>query len=98
MGVLTKIFGQTSYRWVRPTGLTPRGRRKQYKGRQRSNAAAGESVWIRFTDGDVYQVRITGSLTDFIDQVLAKADQSEILAVWTERGSLKGPEARFESN
>lgn len=92
LGVLKAMFGNLSFRWVRPTGTTPSGRRKQYRGKQRSNAAAGQPVWVRFTNGELYQVRITSTLTEFIDHLIAKTDEGRIVNVWTSRGSMKGPE------
>lgn len=92
LGTLNYIFGNQRFRWVRPSGTTPSGRRKQYRGRQRSNAAAGQPVWIRFDTGQTVQVRITSTLTQFIDEVIAKTDEGKILNIWTARGTMKGPE------
>jgi hypothetical protein len=58
----------------------------------RSLADAGQPVTVRLTDGEVWQVRVTGTMIDFIDKVLADGNADNVMQIWTARGSLYGPE------
>lgn len=91
-GVLKALFKVPSFRWVKPRGTTPSGRRKQYTHRMRALADAGQPVTVRLTDGEVWQVRVTGTMIDFIDKVLADGNADNVMQIWTARGSLYGPE------
>ena len=91
-GVLKALFKAPSFRWVKPKGTTPSGRRKQYTHRMRALAEAGQPVTVKLTNGESWQVRVTGPMIDFIDKVLADGKGDNVMAIYTARGSHYGPE------
>jgi hypothetical protein len=92
-GLMTYLFPKIKYTWTVPTGTTPRGRRRSYYSRRRTNADAGQPLSIHMESGDVWQVRITGTPLDFINALIASTDDSKIAAVYSERGTNFLPKA-----
>jgi hypothetical protein len=90
---MTYLFPKIKYRWEVPTGTTPRGRRKSFYSRRRTNADAGQVLAIHMESGDVWQVRITGTPLDFIKALIASTDDSLIAGVYSERGTNFLPKA-----
>jgi hypothetical protein len=97
-GLLEYLFGGASFNssWLESTNpldnLTGRRRRK-YGTRQRSSARAGEPMQLVLKNGEVYTVRITGTHTRFIDEFLAKGGGLNVANVYSERGTLYGPQS-----
>lgn len=85
---LALIFNTNTLQWSRPGGLLPSGRRRKYGTRQRTNAAAGEAMTIRFNNGSQWTYRITGTHTDFIDNVISRLSANNIDEIWSERGTI----------
>lgn len=92
LGTIKRLFPGARPRWTRAEGTTRTGRRRGYRNRQRSNAAAGEAISIREIDGDVFTVRVTGSQNNFIDNVIRGENEDRIIQIWSERGTLYGAE------
>lgn len=92
LGVISLFFPTSRLRWTPPTGLTLTGRRRKYGSRQRSNAAAGEAFKVRFNDGEVVTVRVTGTHRRFLDEIIASSAGDNIRQVWSERGTIYGPQ------
>lgn len=87
-GLLEHLFGSLTVSWrpVRDAGL----RKRPYGSRQRSNAAAGELIFLRLTDGSVYSVRTTATHRVFLDELILHA-RDKVLGAWSQRGTLYGP-------
>ena len=93
-GTIEALFGTVTPTWqVKAAGPGKR----PYGSRQRSNAAAGEPMTVEFQDGFVATVRVTGTHTRFIQEVLAR-DEGQIAAIYSERGSWYGPQAPVLEN
>jgi hypothetical protein len=96
-GLLTYLFGSLAQptNWLPPLVLdetiTARRRRK-YGTRQRGSARAGEAMRLLLNNGESYTVRITGTHTDFIDWFLAKGGGKKVANVYSERGTIYGPQ------
>lgn len=90
--VLEKIFGNNlKTTWLPPIRTTESGRRIfRYGRRQRSQAAAGRVTSLRFTDGEVWTVRLTGSDVAFIDKILSLGDDVRVVEVWSQKGTIYG--------
>jgi hypothetical protein len=91
-GLMRYLFPEVKTAWKKPTGLTPRGRRKSYYSRRRTNAAAGQVLRLHTDQGDVWSVRVTGTPLDFINAMLASTGGEKIVAVYSERGKNFLPE------
>lgn len=93
VGTLEAMFGTLDFQWQASTdGLTPTGKRKRkYGTRQRTSARAGKPMSVRFQDGSVFTVRVTGADLDFIDYVLSQAG-GRVIQAWTPRGTVYGPQ------
>lgn len=88
LGVISLFFPTSGMKWVKPTGLTLGGRRRKYGTRQRSNSAAGEPMKVRFANGDMWTVRVTGKHSRFIDEILASSAGDNVIQVFSERGTI----------
>jgi len=93
IGTLEAIFGNLDFSWQAATdGLTPTGKRKRkYGSRQRTPARAGKPMSVKFGDGSVFTVRVTGADIDFIDNVLSQSG-ANVVEAWTPRGTIYGPQ------
>lgn len=91
IGLMEYLFGVTGLGWVAGSGgTTAGGRRKwKYKGRQKSNAAAGKEVFLLLDNDEVYSGRVTGAYMDFIEQIVTRCPD-KVLNVWTMRGTEAG--------
>lgn len=87
-GLLEYLFGDLTVSWrpVRDAGP----RKRPYGSRQRSNAAAGELIFLRLNNGQVYSVRTTATHRDFLDELVSHA-RSKVIAAWSQRGTIYGP-------
>lgn len=98
-GLLEYLFGnlEDNLAWAQPVSLpdlvTGRRRRK-YGTRQRGSARAGEAMKILLSTGKVYTVRITGTHTAFIDFFLSKGQVKKVANIYSERGSIYGPQIK----
>lgn len=88
-GNIEALFGTVEPTWQVRTGGP---RKRPYGSRQRSNARAGQPMTVVFTDGYQCTVRVTGTHTAFIQQVLARAE-GEISNIYSERGTWYGPQS-----
>jgi hypothetical protein len=94
-GLLKAIFPAAELRWEPISNAqNPFTGRKSFKygRRQRSLAAGGTSVSVMIEDGSVWTIRIAGHISNFIDQVLARTPDNTVLSMWTERGTIYGPQ------
>jgi hypothetical protein len=92
-GLLEYLFGeQAAPTWGGGSiGTTQLGRKRyKYGTRQKTNAAAGQSVFLDCGDDGVYSVRVTGNIVDFIDKVVAKTGET-VKRAYTRRGTIYGP-------
>lgn len=93
LGLIQFLFGEQNLKWLpqrsAADAVTGRRRRK-YGSRQRQSARAGEAMTVVLTNGQQYTCRITGSHTDFIDNLLAKAGETKVSEVYSERGAKYG--------
>lgn len=91
-GLLEWLFGAQQPQWgAGSVGTTQLGRKRyKYGSRQRSNAAAGEQVFLDCGDEGVYSVRVTGDIVDFIAKMLTKTGD-RVKRAYTRRGSIYGP-------
>jgi hypothetical protein len=98
-GLITHLFGNSSGQvsWTAsanpPDPVTGRRRRK-YGTRQRSSSRAGEVMAIALSNGEQYSVRITGTHTNFIDFFLSQGAGDKVVNVFSERGTIYGPQAK----
>lgn len=93
-GNIEALFGTVEPTWqVREAGP----RKRPYGSRQRSNSRAGEPMTVVFNDGYACTVRVTGTHTRFLQQVLARAE-GEITRIFSERGTWYGPQAPVLEN
>jgi hypothetical protein len=83
-GLLEYIFGSLNLTWgpTRPAGP----RRRPYGSRQRTNAAAGQPMFLQLDTGQIYSVRITSTQSSFLDQITTRA-AGKVLRVWSQRGT-----------
>ena len=98
-GLLEFLFGATTpnISWQVPTdAVVPGGgrRRRKYGTRQRENARAGEPMQLILNNGEAYTVRITGTHTNFIDAFLAKGGGAKVANIYSERGTIYGPQVQ----
>lgn len=93
-GLMQYLLGDLQLSWERPsTSTNSQGRRlRKYGARQRASARGGRVMNLLLRSGDVFQCRITGTDTDFIDYILAKAGLEVVLNIWTQRGTIYGPQ------
>lgn len=89
-GVLEAIFPATSPSWF-PNGESGIGRRP-FGSRQRDSRQAGEDLMIRFTDGSVWSVRVTGTHTKFLTNFITQGNVDTVMNIWSERGTIYGPQ------
>jgi hypothetical protein len=87
-GLLEYLFGSLTVSWrpVRDAGP----RKRPYGSRQMSNAAAGEVIFLRLVNGQIYSLRTTATHRDFLDELILHA-RDKVLAAWSQRGTLYGP-------
>lgn len=98
-GLLNHLFdnvtGEAS--WTAPANpadpVTGRRRRK-YGTRQRSSSRAGEAMQLVLKSGSAYSVRVTGTHTNFIEFFLSQGGGEKVANVFSERGTIYGPQAR----
>jgi hypothetical protein len=83
-GLLDYLFGSVPTEWG-----TVRTGRRPYGSRQRSNAAAGQVMFLELDNGEVYTVRTSATQTKFLNEIISRAP-SKIQQVWSERGTLYG--------
>lgn len=91
-GVIGAIFPNTSPSWF-PNGEAGIGKRP-FGSRQRDNRRAGEDLMVRFTSGSVFTLRVTGTHTAFLSNLLTKGNVDSVIQVWSERGTIYGPQYR----
>lgn len=84
------ILGEVTLGWQQPITDTEVERRRPYGSRQKTNAAAGEEMKVVFKNGDVFTVRITGTHTAFIREVLAAGGESTVSQIVSARGTEYG--------
>ena len=91
-GLLEYLFGAQEPSWgAGSIGTTQLGRKRyKYGSRQRSNAAAGDQVFLDCGEEGVYSVRVTGDIVDFIDKMLPNTG-TKVKRAYTRRGSIYGP-------
>jgi len=96
-GLINYLFGSSSA----AVGWTPSAnpldpvtgrRRRKYGTRQRSSSRAGENLTMVLDNGDQYSVRVTGTHTSFIDFFLAKGVNRKVANIFSERGTIYGPQ------
>ena len=97
-GLLEFLFGDLAPAWgVGGIGQTQLGRKRyKYGTRQKTNAAAGQSVFLDCGDMGVYSVRVTGNIVDFIDKVIQYTG-SKVKRAYTRRGTIYGPTSQLNS-
>jgi hypothetical protein len=98
-GLLTYVFGDlsTSLRWEAPgSAVDPNtGRRRRLYGtRQRGSSRAGEALTLKVDDGREYIIRVTGTHLNFIQFMLGRMKPGKVAEVFSERGTVYGPQAR----
>lgn len=83
-GLLEYIFGALTLTW----GPTRLGgfRKRPYGSRQKTNAAAGQTMFLQLDTGQIYSVRITSTQTDFLDEITTRA-AAKVIRVWSQRGT-----------
>lgn len=96
-GLIDFLFGTNGSRlsWQSPVNLADAitgRRRRKYGTRQRSSAGAGEQIRLVMNDGAIYSGRITGTHTAFIDHFLSVGGADKVLNVYSERGTIYGPQ------
>jgi hypothetical protein len=94
LGLLEYLLGDLQLSWQKPSDSTNHaGRRlRKYGARQRAAARGGRVMNLSLINGDSFQVRITGTDTDFIDFVLARIGEGLVLNAYTQRGTIYGPQ------
>jgi hypothetical protein len=97
-GLIKYLFPSVTFKWRKPTGTTPKGRRKSYASRRVSNSEAGQPIMIKMASGEVWWVRITGTPLDFINALLADNPDERFYGVYTKRGTNFLPEAVLDLN
>ena len=90
-GLMDHLFGAQDTEWG-TTGIFG-NRKRPYRSRQRSNARAGEVMFMELTSGDVYSVRSTMAQKDFISEVIRQAG-GKVEEVWSERGTQYGKKVK----
>ena len=63
------------------------GARRPYGHRRVTNSAAGSPLSLRFEDGEVWTYRVTGTIKNFIDQVLKLEGAGTVISVTSPRGA-----------
>lgn len=93
-GLIKFLLGNIPLQWLQTTsGTSSSGRRiRKYGTKQRASAAGGEEVTLQLLDGTSWKVRVHGAMIDFIDYVLRSAIGAKVANVWTERGTIYGPQ------
>ena len=91
-GVIGAIFPSTSPSWF-PNGSSGIGKRP-FGSRQRDSRRAGEDIYVRFLSGSVFAVRVTGTHKAFLTNLLMLGNVTSVLQVWSERGTIYGPQYR----
>lgn len=96
-GLLDYLFGSgtPNVNWAVSTNLVnaiTNRRRRKYGTRQRESARAGEPMKLVLKNGDIYTARITGSHTAFIDAFLSKGGGLNVANIYSERGTIYGPQ------
>ena len=91
-GVIGAIFPGTSPSWF-PNGSSGIGKRP-FGSVQRNSRRAGEDLFVRFSSGSVFTVRVTGTHKAFLTNLLMKGQVGAVLQVWSERGTVYGPQFR----
>jgi hypothetical protein len=84
-GLLEYFLPVGNMQWTPQSGGA-NGKRK-YGTIQRANARPGRLHYIKFTNGETYSVRVTGSSIKFIDKIIASGTQDKISAVYTQSGT-----------
>lgn len=97
MALIAHLFGSNvgSLAWTpsrNPADPVTGRRRRKYGTRQRSSARAGQPMQIALSNGETYTLRITGSHTAFIDFFLSEGLGSKVLNIFSERGTIYGPQ------
>lgn len=90
-GLMDHLFGPQDTEWG-TAGLFANSRRP-YRSRQRSNARAGEVMFLELTSGEVYSVRSTMPQKDFLAEVIRQAG-TKVEEVWSERGTQYGKKVK----
>jgi hypothetical protein len=92
LGLLEFLFGEVQASWQPNSTSESQTGRKRYKygTRFKSNAAAGQQVFIDLGEVGTYALRVTGTVTDFIDAILPKTGD-KVKRIYTRRGSVYGP-------
>jgi hypothetical protein len=93
-GLFQYLLGDLQLSWQPPSNSqNPDGRRlRKYGARQRASARGGRVMNLVLRSGDTFQCRITGTDTDFIDWILAKSGLEVVLNIYTQRGTIYGPQ------
>ena len=92
IGLLEWLFQVSKPSWgAGSIGTTQTGRKRyKYGSRQRSNAAAGQEVFLDLGENGVYTVRVTGNVVDFMNAILPKTGE-RVKRAYTRRGSVYAP-------
>ena len=91
-GVIGAIFPSTAPSWF-PNGSSGIGKRP-FGSKQRDSRQAGEDLFCRFQSGSVFTLRVTGTHTAFLTRLLMDGNVESVVQVWSERGTLYGPQYR----
>jgi hypothetical protein len=90
-GLLDFLFPSWNPSWL-PNGESGSGRRP-FGSRQRDTRGKGQVMTLQLQNGEEWGVRITGSHTKFIQVLLGQGSTDQVLQVFSERGTVYGPNA-----
>jgi hypothetical protein len=90
-GLIDFLFPSWSPSWL-PNGESGTGKRP-FGSRQRTSRASGEAMTLVLQNGEEWVCRITGTHTRFIQTLLGQGATDQVLQVYSERGSVYGPNA-----
>lgn len=97
-GLIDYLFGEVELAWAatNPGPNVPgQPKKRKYASKQASNAAAGEPIRLRLDTGDLYTLRVTGTHTAFIDQLILSGASVKVEQVFSERGTKYGKRPIF---
>lgn len=87
---IDKLVTAQSTGWGNPLPPIPGTNRRKYGYRRRANAAAGKPITIVFKDGVEGIYRLTGTVQNFIEQVVKDHTNDQVANIVTQRGSEYG--------
>jgi hypothetical protein len=89
---IEKIVSVEGAGWTGGPTLEGGIRRRKYGYRRKSNAAAGQAITIDFADGERWTYRLTGTIENFIDRLIAAGTVDSVTNITTQRGAEYGPD------